>query len=79
MKPIMELLGKSPDPATAAVLRCLCLAAFLRAVVQPYPQMFLVMGRPSRTLVEALLTALMIARWNSTRRALARSTPWRQN
>jgi O-antigen/teichoic acid export membrane protein len=58
---IFELLAKTPEPYTLTVLRLLCLAAFLRAVSQPFSQVLVALGHTRRNLLEAFSSTLLLS------------------
>jgi O-antigen/teichoic acid export membrane protein len=58
---LFELLAKTPEPHTLTVLRCLCVAALLRAASYPFPQVLTAIGHTRRALMEALSSTVLIA------------------
>jgi O-antigen/teichoic acid export membrane protein len=58
---LFELLAKTPEPHTLVVLRCLCVAALMRAASQPFSQVLVALGHTRRGLLEALSSTLLIA------------------
>jgi O-antigen/teichoic acid export membrane protein len=58
---LFELLAKTPEPHTLLVVRCLCVAALLRAASYPFPQVLAAIGHTRRSLLEALSSTLLIA------------------
>jgi O-antigen/teichoic acid export membrane protein len=58
---VFLLLGKGADPGLVPVLRCLCVAALLRTLVQPYPHLLVAWGRAGRGLLEAVLTTVLLS------------------
>lgn len=72
---VFELLAKSHEPHMLTLLRYLCMAAFLRAVSQPFSQVLVALGRTRRSLFAALSSTLLIAAAMTLSIALATSYP----